>query len=376
MSARGRRAARSPSPDSKTRTLGHAGDVDPVEAARWDRFGWVLQQMMWVCLVSHMLFLVVFSVVGVRSLVLVNVGSVSDYLVGVALLRRGRIRAAFVIGVVEVTVHAVAASIVLGWASGFHVYIPILAVLAFLFPQGRLAAMQRLAVVLTVIYTGLALVTDLLGPSFPLPHDTLQAVRVGNSAFLVLILAFLSYVFSATTRQAENDLRDAVTRLDEISRKDALTGIMNRRQMELELNREAARHSRSGRTFAIVLCDLDLFKEINDRHGHHAGDQVLVSVATCMLDALRTHDLVARWGGEEFLLLLPESEARDAMAAAERVRSAVHGLRVEVDGQRIDVTATFGVAVFDGDWTNTLRRADRALYGGKAAGRDRVVASA
>ncbi len=122
-------AARSPSPDPKTRTLGHAGDVDPVEAARWDRFGWVLRQMMWVCLVSHMLFLVVFSVVGVRSLVLVNVGSVSAYLVGVALLRRGRIRAAFVIGVVEVTVHAVAASIVLGWASGFHVYIPILAAL-------------------------------------------------------------------------------------------------------------------------------------------------------------------------------------------------------------------------------------------------------
>jgi two-component system, cell cycle response regulator len=128
----------------------------------------------------------------------------------------------------------------------------------------------------------------------------------------------------------------------------------------------------------VVMADVDHFKHVNDHHGHAAGDVVLRAVADVMRDGLVSGETAVRWGGEEFLLVLPGCEASGALARAERLRRAVAGSPVDAGGRRHGVTASLGCAILGpGETPEALvARADQALYAAKAAGRDRVSAAA
>jgi diguanylate cyclase (GGDEF)-like protein len=168
-----------------------------------------------------------------------------------------------------------------------------------------------------------------------------------------------------------------VGRLTFQAQHDPLTGLLNRRAMQTLLEREWQRHQRLGEPFALVSVDIDHFKRINDRHGHGAGDAVLREVALLLRDAARGIDLVARMGGEEFLLLLPGTDTRSGQAAAQRLRQAlVTREMLLTPGVTKVVTASFGVAAplpGDPQVDVLLQRADAALYHAKRSGRNRVV---
>lgn len=171
-------------------------------------------------------------------------------------------------------------------------------------------------------------------------------------------------------------LAEAKRRVEELARTDPLTGLANRRHALERLAQEALRTERGAGPFALVLGDVDRFKSVNDRHGHECGDRVLASVAGVLAKTLRTLDLAARWGGEEFLMILPGTGRDGAVRAAEKVREGIAANPVSWEEQRLQVTATFGVAVCeDGDVDVCLRLADAALYQGKEEGRNRVVAA-
>lgn len=166
--------------------------------------------------------------------------------------------------------------------------------------------------------------------------------------------------------------------LREQSIRDALTGLHNRRYMEDTLSRELARAQRHGTPLSLIVADLDHFKQINDTHGHPAGDAVLAAAGQEMQRHLRASDVACRYGGEEFVLILPDCDKPAALAKARRLRDALRALHVVEDGQRIPVTASFGVAAWPQD-ADDLRplmdAADRAVYRAKREGRDRVVAA-
>lgn len=160
-----------------------------------------------------------------------------------------------------------------------------------------------------------------------------------------------------------------------LSRTDALTGLSNRAHVDAELARELDRARRYGHACAIVMFDVDDFKAINDRQGHAEGDRVLCAIASVIAETVRASDLVGRWGGEEFLVLCPETSADDARALAERVRLAVRGLGFG-DGRIHTISAGVAEISGDGGADDLLRRADAALYDAKRAGRDRVCVAA
>ncbi|PIW55077.1 MAG: sensor domain-containing diguanylate cyclase [Sphingomonadales bacterium CG12_big_fil_rev_8_21_14_0_65_65_10] len=179
-----------------------------------------------------------------------------------------------------------------------------------------------------------------------------------------------------------SDLAELVLELLEmrrISRTDFLTGAMTRREFRTRLERRMAGYSRHGRDCAIVLFDVDHFKQINDTYGHGAGDEVLKAVVSECSGHLRGEDIIARLGGEEFCLLLPETDADEAALAADRFRRLVS--QIAIPGlPDVAITASFGVAPLLGayespeDWVHA---ADRALYRAKESGRNRCcVASA
>lgn len=164
-------------------------------------------------------------------------------------------------------------------------------------------------------------------------------------------------------------------RLEAASRTDYLTGVLNRRAMTRRLEQLAGRPGLAGGDFCVILMDIDHFKQVNDSHGHDAGDQVLLRIVEEMRLGLRETDELARWGGEEFLLLLPQTTVSAAASLAERLCSQLAEATIDLAAQRLTVTGSFGVAQYRSgeDLDACLKRADEALYAAKAQGRNRVV---
>lgn len=174
--------------------------------------------------------------------------------------------------------------------------------------------------------------------------------------------------------EAKNvELSAAYGRVEELSRTDELTALANRRAMMEHLRQEQTRFQRSGKCFSVLLADLDDFKQWNDRFGHGCGDTLLVAVAARLRAAVRQQDVVGRWGGEEFLILLPETGLSGALRVAEKVRMLIGADAFSYIDEQISLTVTVGVSVGGADSVDeVLRLADRALYLGKDRGKNRV----
>lgn len=160
-----------------------------------------------------------------------------------------------------------------------------------------------------------------------------------------------------------------------LARTDELTGLANRRAFVDAASHEIQRAMRYGAPLALVITDLDYFKSINDNYGHHVGDVVLRNFANILTASIREVDLAGRWGGEEFVVLMPDTSLEEAVQAAERMRLAVAGAPAQAGQHRFGYTASFGVAAFSADIPTLdalLSRADAALYRAKDSGRNRV----
>jgi two-component system, cell cycle response regulator len=174
-------------------------------------------------------------------------------------------------------------------------------------------------------------------------------------------------------KRLHDALLEANRRLARQALSDDLTGLANRRHGGRQLEREIALCVRHGRLLALVRVDVDHFKAINDSRGHQAGDEVLVEVSRRLAEAVRGGDELARWGGDEFVVLLPDTDKAGALRAAERLRASVAAAPIAVAGGELPVTVSVGWAHWAGDTPDDLlARADRALYGAKDAGRDTV----
>ena len=169
-------------------------------------------------------------------------------------------------------------------------------------------------------------------------------------------------------------LREGDERLTELAATDDLTGLLTRRFLESHLRGLVAAAARHGRPLSVAMIDVDRFKAVNDKHGHPVGDVVLKTVVERIQSRLRQEDLLGRWGGEEFLLVLPEVDLDGALTATEALREIIEETEVSVDGERIPVTVSAGVACRErGDTPDDIiDRGDAALYAAKEAGRNQV----
>jgi diguanylate cyclase (GGDEF)-like protein len=159
---------------------------------------------------------------------------------------------------------------------------------------------------------------------------------------------------------------------------DGLTGLWNRRQFDLSCASEIERAARFGEPFAVAMVDLDRFKQVNDTHGHPAGDAMLVELARRLTESTREVDVVARYGGEEFILLLPRTDRSGAVRVAEKLAEAVRCEPFHFDDGSLDLTVSVGVAAYPRDGSTVrelVKSADDALYRAKDTGRDRVMAA-
>ncbi len=186
----------------------------------------------------------------------------------------------------------------------------------------------------------------------------------------VLVSAPIGGLIVRLLREVESARQEA----HQLAFHDALTGLLNRRRFTEAAQDAIAAARAAQRPLSAVLLDLDDFKLVNDRHGHAGGDLLLRAVARAVADCLRDGDLVARWGGEEFALLLPGADAEGAALVMQRVRAAVAALRVAGEDGEFGCTASIGIATLGaGGFDDLFVRADRAMYRAKGGGKNRVM---
>jgi len=327
----------------------------------------VVHYVTYVGISAHALFVAVFAWMNLPLLATFNVFSVAAWIGARVASRRRYPGVAVLLLFIEVVSHAILACHMLGWNSGFHYYL--IPIVPFLMFHDRLSTRTAVigSVAVTVTYLLLRAATIDVVPSSVGPA-VLRAVDYGNIAIPLVALGVISVYFRFASIEVERHM-------ESLAMTDALTKLPNRRRMRELLDAERVRCARDGHPFGVVLGDIDGFKLINDTCGHDCGDHVLAEVAVALRAVLRGQDAIARWGGEEFLFLLPDTDLRGAGVVAEKLRSALEAATITFAERRVPVAMTFGVAVVTRGTTvqDAIARADRALYSGKHGGKNQVV---
>ncbi|MDE2253472.1 MAG: GGDEF domain-containing protein [Betaproteobacteria bacterium] len=265
----------------------------------------------------------------------------------------------------EVIGHAALGTLFLGWNSGFHYYL-LMFIPAIVVSGGWRVTIFPL-LFLFAFYTGLHAVSDAMGALAPIGRAELWTLNAFNVAIFFAMASYTARFYSENVRKSERKLRRSATT-------DALTGLANRGHC-LDLAKQCiAQVRRRGESLSLILADIDHFKQINDRFGHEAGDQVLRQAGDMFGGLCGDRDIVARWGGEEFLFLLPGRDAHAARQQAERIRAACEAAGVEWLEAGIRFTLSAGVSTLAPaeDINAAIGRADKALYRSKYAGRNLV----
>jgi diguanylate cyclase (GGDEF)-like protein len=176
----------------------------------------------------------------------------------------------------------------------------------------------------------------------------------------------------------ETQLANMTRSLDLATRIDPMTGLANRRAIMEMIEQEFSRASRHQRATSIIMADLDYFKKVNETHGFNTGDDVLVEVSRVLKGCLRNEDICSRWGGEEFLVLLPETPLDGALAVANKIRESVAMTEFKVNRPGIQITISLGVCEYNSDQNifEAISRADQALHQAKMGGRNRAIVAA
>jgi diguanylate cyclase (GGDEF)-like protein len=311
-------------------------------------------------------FLVFFLAVGSPLLAWLNLVSMAMYGAAYLLLSRRKNLPALILIWTEVIGHAAIGTMLVGWDSGFHYYL-LMFIPAIVVSGGWRNVIAPL-LFLFFAYLGLHVAAHFVGALAPLSDTALLILNVFNVSIFFAMASYTARFYYDMVRKTERKLRELAT-------KDTLTGLSNRRHLLDQAQQEIARARRSGEDVSLVIADIDDFKQINDGHGHDAGDQVLVHTSQLFRGICRAQDMVARWGGEEFLFLLPATGRDAAKEFAERVRTTIAATQVEHADEPIRFSLSLGVATLAGfeGIDDAIGRADGALYRSKTEGRDRVT---
>lgn len=332
------------------------------------------------CLFVHVILLELFTVYYVFPMVIYNLLVVAFYLYIFSTVKRGQIVRAYVMTYAEIALQIVLGTLLVGWSTGFCLYIFSMVAAGFfmLVTIPELRSKLYIPVLISVgsfaSYILLYLYTRNHVPFFGVSESGNTVLYLFNTLVSFIFLAVLSYCFVLDMICSQKALTLQNRNLGHIASVDPLTALANRRSMETMLEEAMDCAKQKGTLFSLMMGDIDNFKRINDTYGHECGDQALVHVAEIMKSCVREGDVICRWGGEEFLILV-RGNLETAVAVAERIRTTVETEIITYHDTKIPFTITFGVSTYvPGYRMETLiRQADDHLYTGKTTGKNKVV---
>lgn len=328
----------------------------------------------------HVFLLAVFLIFHVKPMFYFNIFSVLTYSFCFWLMRREHEHylAIYFITYAEVLLHSFAASICLGWRFGFAQYI--IAIIPVGFYICYTLDINRRKVTIATVSAVCAAAAFLIckfisffgEPVVPLDNVALElALYVFNALCAFSFLIIFSLVFIFEIKLSSNQLKHQNAILDKLASTDPLTGLYNRRSMDVFLSQAVETDS----NFALIMCDIDDFKKVNDTYGHDFGDVVLKGVARITTEQVKEHGYVCRWGGEEILILLNNASEESSFRIAENIRRNVANRVFDLNEKWIHCSLTLGIALHNNKEAveDTITRADYNLYCGKRNGKNAVV---
>jgi diguanylate cyclase (GGDEF)-like protein len=261
-----------------------------------------------------------------------------------------------------------------GWNVGVQHFLIVMLMLYFFSGYKRYKEKIAYALGICILRIVLYYIYQRRAMLLPLTASNIGILQIINTITIFWCLSFIAYEFSKDGQELEGKLVEYNEQLEKLANTDKLTGLYNRRKAWDYLETIIKKYGeKSG--FSLCICDIDFFKKVNDNYGHDIGDEVLKGVSRIFQDEMKGKDFVARWGGEEFLLLFPGSNGNDAYMKLEDIRNKIKAMRVRCGEQEINITMTFGLAEYDysENAENTIKEADRKLYLGKESGRNKIV---
>ena len=260
-----------------------------------------------------------------------------------------------------------------GWRAGMQNYFILILMLCFFATFAKS--------VYKFMYAGFILVVRIItigifsgvGSGVGISQTFDKLIQITNISAVFASIIFISYIFSQKENEAENKLMKYNDQLQKQANTDQLTGLFNRRRAIEFL--ETVRSENDSMNVSVAMCDIDFFKKVNDTYGHDAGDEVLKAVASTMREQCPETSVISRWGGEEFLIILPNCNGDDAFVSMEKLRSMIKGKSINVGENEINITMTFGITEYglNTDIDTLIKEADEKLYYGKQNGRNQVV---
>lgn len=316
----------------------------------------------------HILFIFFFLSIGAIYLSLINILSVSTWLFALYKNHQGRYFIATIVSAMEIVVHAVLVSLILGLSMGFHYFLWPVAALLMMSPLFSAKVSSIIGFSIIGLFGFLVVYAEHIEYSFA--YEALASyVQIGNIMFAAV--GFVLVTVSARSKNVKTEKQ-----LYELANQDGLTETYNRRFVyDLVEQMQKERRRSSSLNYTAMICDIDDFKQISDQLGHLDADKVIKDVAAYIKSTVRETDLVARWGGEQFLILLMDIDAEGTVSLSEKIRKNV---RYHVDlKSNTDHITTLSIGIAKAreseDFEDTLRRADISMYKAKKLGKNRII---
>lgn len=340
--------------------------------------------------VVHALLVLMFYILGLPLMSIYNIFSAGYYgFTCRKMVKAGEYSKVFYLSYFEILIFSSFTTLLIGWDWGFMLYViaisPVSYFITYTLPTKRKRTMTRpvsfsiLAMVVYVTIRGITYNYPMLA-AVSISDTLVRFVNQCNSVITFVSITLFAILFSLEITNKEKELEKQNGKLTDMSSIDPLTGLLNRRSMSTYLEEAVASVKSTGALFSLAIGDIDNFKMVNDIHGHNAGDDVLIMVANTIKETLPENAVLCRWGGEEFLILLPLVEA-DAVPIIESVRYAITKVSTKVEKPEgnidLGVTMTFGVSQYIHGFSidKIISIADENLYKGKEHGKNRVVHS-
>lgn len=339
------------------------------------RFSLVMKNFSLISLMCIVLYGIIFSVLSVWQMILVC--GISAFLwIGILLINRsGFHQAAFLSGVLNSAVFSLLTTWLLGWNSSF--YLLALLIVPIIFHNAQIRQWVKFVLVFAIlaVIMGLYLLSWSQASFWVLDERVLQLLSVVTIFITVVVLAITGQFSETAASDIEKALIQTNKKLASLATTDPVTNLVNRRLILSRIEQEKNRMERGCKPFVLIMVDVDDFKHVNDEFGHACGDFVLVNLAELISMSLRKQDVVARWGGDEFLIMLPETELEGGQIAADKIRTKIITTPFLYRDIQIPVTITLGVGSCDPGTGigSCIRKADQALYIGKQTGKNRVA---
>lgn len=337
--------------------------------------------LMVFCIFVHSCIAVFSLYFNILPLLIFNIASIIIYIIGSFLVQKYTVLVSYM-GFTEIILHSFICVILLGNGFGFSMYFILLVPLVYsifhsINARRYLIKASILSLLSFALFVTCYILSNIQEPLYN--NNALDKARpfvyVINILIVFIALSFFSILFIIETVVAYNKLYTQNKQLDTIANTDPLTGLYNRRTMTTQIMNFLSDYKISKQPFSIIICDIDDFKKINDNYGHEGGDEVLRSLSKIFENLTRDKDFLCRWGGEEFLILLKNTDLDHARIIAERIRVHVENSEIKYSNYNIKITLTLGVASVteNQDYDVLFKLADNRLYTGKNSGKNIVV---